>query len=202
MPYADNLPWPQVVVAFGDERLVPPEDDRSNQQMARRALLDAVHVKPEHILGVDTSLPPAEAAAAYEARLRDSLGLKEGQPPEFDLVFLGLGTDGHTASLFPGMAGVDETTRLVIATPGPDAGGPMRVSVTLPVLNAARLVVFLVQGAEKAAIVRRVVGEAPADERADEGSAALLPAQRVRPTHEGAQVKWFVDEAAAAELRQ
>ncbi|MBC7449429.1 MAG: 6-phosphogluconolactonase [Hymenobacteraceae bacterium] len=194
VPYADNLPWPQVIVAFGDERLVPRDDARSNQQMAQRALLDAVPVKPEFVLAIDTTLPAAEAAAAYEVRLRDYFRLPADAVPDFDLVFLGLGTDGHTASLFPGMAAVQETARLVTTTPAPDPAQPARITVTLPVLNAAHTVVFLVQGADKAGIVRRVLkGGPPAGE--------LLPAQRVRPTGAGAQVKWFIDEAAAAELR-
>ena len=194
VPYADNLPWPQVVIAWGDERLVPADDARSNQRMAQRALLDAVPVKAEFVLTVDTTLPAAAAAAAYEARLLDCFRLKAGEIPDFDLVFLGLGTDGHTASLFPGMAAVQETTRLVVATPAPDPGQPARVTVTLPVLNAARTVVFLVHGADKATIVRRVL-ESP------NSTAEPLPAQRVRPLGKGAQVKWFIDEAAAADLR-
>lgn len=194
VPYADNLPWPQVVVAFGDERLVPPHDARSNQRMARRALLDAVPIKPEFLLTADTSLPPADAAAAYEKRLRTFFNLKEGALPEFDLVFLGLGPDGHTASLFPGMAAMEETQRLVVAASAPDPAGPARISVTLPVLNAARTVVFLVQGADKAAIVARVL-------HADAEAGESLPAQRIRPVGEGAEVRWFIDEAAAADLR-
>ncbi len=194
VPYADNLPWPQVVVAFGDERLVPPDDARSNQRMARRALLDAVPLKAEFVLAVDTTLAPAEAAAAYEARLLDCFELKEGEVPDFDLVFLGLGSDGHTASLFPGSAAVRETARLVVAAPAPDPAQPGRVTVTLPVLNNAHTVVFMVQGADKAAIVKRVFEPAaPTDEP--------LPAQLVRATRAGAQVKWFIDEAAAAGLR-
>lgn len=201
VPYADNLPWAQVMVAFGDERLVPLDDPRSNQQMARRALLDGVPVKPEHILGIDTALAPDQAAAAYETHLRKTFGLAADEVPKFDLVFLGLGTDGHTASLFPGMAAVNETARLVVATPGPDgSSNPARISVTLPVLNAARMVVFLVQGTEKAAMVRRVLRETSDADPAAHLS-AQLPAQRVRPTGAGAEVKWFIDEAAAAELR-
>ncbi len=199
VPYADNLPWAQVVVAWGDERLVPPDDARSNQRMAFRALLDAVPVNPAFVLTADTTLGPDAAAAAYEARLVEAFGLAPGEVPEFDLVFLGIGPDGHTASLFPGMAAVEETTRLVVATPAPDPSGPARLTVTLPVLNAAGAVVFLVQGAEKAAVVRQILG-ADGDASADSG-AALLPAQRVQPTRPGAVVKWFLDEAAAAELR-
>ena len=194
VPYADNLPWPQVVVAFGDERLVPLDDARSNQGMAFRALLDAVPVRPELVLTADTTLPPPEAAAAYEKRLRTFFELKDGEVPEFDLVLLGLGTDGHTASLFPGMAAVEEAARLVVSSPAPDPAGPARITVTLPVLNAARTVMYLVQGADKAPTLRRVM--APV-----EAGTAALPAQLVQPTGAGAQLVWFIDEAAAKELR-
>ncbi len=196
VPYADNLPWAQVVVAWGDERLVPLDDDRSNQRMAFRALLDAVPVMPEHILSADTSLPPAQAAADYEERLRAHFKLETGAVPQFDLCLLGLGTDGHTASLFPGMEALHETTHLVVATPAPDPTQPARLTVTLPVLNAAHTVVFLAQGADKANIVRQILSETPASEEA-----AQLPARLVQPTGPGAQVHWFLDEAAAAELR-
>ncbi len=195
VPFADNLPWAQVVVGWGDERLVPPDDDRSNQRMAFRALLDAVPLRKEVLLTVDTTLPAAAAAAAYEDRLRAFFALPPGEFPEFDLVLLGLGADGHTASLFPGMAAVEETTRWVVATPAPDPTQPARLTVTLPVLNAARVVVFLAHGAAKASILRQLLG------KPSEAAAGVLPAQRVLPTHAEAQVQWFIDEAAAAELR-
>lgn len=197
VPYADNLPWAQVLVAFGDERMVPPTDERSNQRMAARALLDAVPIPPTNILAPDSTLPPAEAAAAYEADLRAAFATAPHEAPAFDLVLLGVGADGHTASLFPGMAAVRESQRWVVDSPAPAAGQPGRLTVTLPVLNAARLVVFLVQGADKAAIVRQVLGAGSATT----DTAAELPARLVRPTGSGAEVKWFLDEAAAADLR-
>ena len=196
VPYADNLPWAQVVIAFGDERLVPRDDARSNQQMVQRALLDAVPLKPEFVLAIDTRLPADQAAAAYEARLRACFGLQPGELPDFDLVLLGLGSDGHTASLFPGMEAVEETQRLVVVSPAPDPAGPARLTVTLPVLNAARTVVFLAQGSEKAAIVARILQEDGTE------TSPALPAQRVHLTRPDAQVQWFIDEAAAAGLRK
>lgn len=196
VPFADNLPWAQCVVAWGDERLVPPDDDRSNQRMALRALLDAVPIGSENLLLADTTLPPDEAASAYEATLRGFFRLPPGEVPVFDLCLLGLGLDGHTASLFPGMPTLHETTRLVVSTPAPDAAQPARITVTLPVLNAARLVVFLAQGADKADIVRRVVQTTP-----DPHETTQLPARLVRPTAPDAQLVWLLDEAAAERLR-
>jgi 6-phosphogluconolactonase len=172
---------------------VPLDDERSNQRMAHRALLDTVPVRAELVLSVDTALPPAQAATAYEACLRTFFDLKVGEMPAFDLVFLGIGADGHTASLFPGMPAIEETDKLVVATPAPDPAQPLRISVTLPVLNAARTVVFLAQGADKAAVIRQVLGAGVA--------AHPLPAQRVHPTGQEAQLCWFIDEAAAAGLR-
>lgn len=196
VPFADNLPWAQCVVAWGDERLVPSDDDRSNQRMARRALLDAVPIGPENLLLVDTTLPPDEAARAYEATLRDFFHLQPGEVPVFDLCLLGLGSDGHTASLFPGMPTLHEATRLVVSSPAPDPAQPARITVTLPVLNAARTVVFLAQGADKADIVRRVVQAEP-----DATETTQLPARLVRPTAPGAQLIWLLDEEAAGGLR-
>lgn len=192
-PFASNVPWAQTVVVFGDERLVPPDDARSNQQMAHRALLNALPLPPEHILAVDTRQPAAAAAASYESMLRTFFHLAEGQLPVFDLVLLGMGTDGHTASLFPEMAAIDETTRLIVATPAPDPAGPARITVTLPVINAGHTVLFLVRGADKAPVARRVLRSAdPAD--------TALPAARVQPTAPDGRLVWIVDEAAAAEL--
>ncbi len=188
-PFADHIPWEQVVVAWGDERLVPLDDDRSNQRMAHRALLDAVPVRPENVLAPDITLLPAEAAAAYETRLRAFFHLEPGAFPVFDIVLLGLGTDGHTASLFPGMPSLTEAQRLVVASAAPDSAGPLRLTVTFPLLNAARHAVFLSQGAGKAEMVRRVLQPASAKDRA-------LPAYQVQP----AALTWVLDDEAAAGL--
>jgi len=196
VPYADNLPWAQCVVAWGDERLVPPDDVRSNQRMVLRALLNAVPIPPEHLLMIDTTLPPDEAARAYEARLQDFFHLKPGEMPVFDLCLLGIGSDGHTASLFPGMDALHEAHRLVVSTPAPDPAEPARITVTLPVLNHASTIVFLAQGEGKADIVRRVLRDDSTGQETGQ-----LPARLVRPTRPGARLVWLLDEEAAQTLR-
>jgi len=172
---------------LGDERVVPPDDERSNLRMVREALIDRLpEERRPRLMPVDTTLSPDAAAAAYEALLRETLG----NHPRLDLALMGLGPDAHTASLFPGKPAVQETQRLVVGVPeaGMEPQVP-RVTLTLPVFNAAREVVFLVAGADKAAAVRRAFGTPP-DETA--------PAAHVRP---GAGTLVLVlDAAAAAEL--
>ena len=174
---------------LGDERIVPPDDERSNHRLVREALIDRL---PEErrpwLMAVETALGHDAAAAAYEARLRETVG----NHPRFDLVLLGLGPDAHTASLFPGKPALQESHRFVAAVPEPGMEPAVpRVTLTYPVLNAAREVVFLVSGADKAPAVRRAFGE-PADDSA--------PAAHVRP---GAGTLLVVlDAAAAAELHR
>lgn len=172
---------------LGDERCVPPGDTRSNLRMVREALCDRIpEERRPRLMPVDTSLGPDAAAAAYETLLRETLG----NHPRLDLALMGLGPDVHTASLFPGKPAVHENQRLVVGVPeaGMDPQVP-RVTLTLPVFNAAREVVFLVSGADKAAAVRRAFGTPPSDD---------APASLVRP---GAGTLMLVlDEAAAAEL--
>jgi 6-phosphogluconolactonase len=172
---------------LGDERLVPPDDERSNVRMIRESLVERLpEERRPQLMAVETQLAPEAAAAAYEALLRERLG----NHPRLDLVLLGLGPDGHTASLFPGKPAVQENHRLVAGVPEPGMEPRVpRVTLTMPVLNSAREVVFLVAGADKATAVRRAFGD-PAD-----GSA---PAALVRP---GAGTLTVVlDAPAAAEL--
>lgn len=183
-PYRDRIPWARTQVFFGDERPVPPDHPESNYRMAREALLDHVPVASVHrIHGED----PA-GAAAYEAELRSFFRIPaDGAPPRLDLVLLGLGPDGHTASLFPGTPALDERVRWVVSSFVARLG-TRRTTLTLPVLNRAR-VLFLVSGAEKAGALARVLAP-PAGE-------PLLPAARVRP--DGGAL-WVVDAAAARDL--
>ncbi|HEX2254601.1 MAG TPA: 6-phosphogluconolactonase [Thermoanaerobaculia bacterium] len=177
--------WRRVEVFYGDERAVPPDDPASNHRMARETLLDHVPVPGEAVHRVRGELGPEEAAAAYERELVAALG----EAPRFDLVLLGLGGDGHTASLFPGdVAGEDRVPpgRLVAAATAPVVPR-QRVTLTYRALAAARSVLFLVEGAGKAAMVARVLS----------GDLAL-PATRVRPA--AGEPLWFLDAAAAAEL--
>jgi 6-phosphogluconolactonase len=181
--FNESLPWKHVHVFWGDERFVPSGDRRRNQAMARETLLDHVPCPPANIHPVSTDALSSDAAAAeYEATLRRWFS---SEWPLFDLVLLGLGADGHTASLFPGSSALDETTRWAVAATAP-ADPPSRVTLTLPVFNNAALTLFLVAGAEKAPALRRVLAGA---------DASILPAAGVRPSR-GAVV-WWVDRAAA-----
>ncbi len=183
--YGDRLPWAQVHVYWGDERSVPHDAPQSNYRMAREALLDRVPVPPANIHPMHTHPPdPNATAAAYEATLRAAF---PGPWPRFDLILLGLGADGHTASLFPGSSALDEHERWVVAVSVP-ADPPVRLTLTLPVLRAAAHVGFLVVGANKAEALRRALGTP--DPR-------TCPAAAVRP--EGG-VTWWVDAAAASRL--
>ena len=174
---------------LGDERLVPADDERSNLRMIRTALTDRLpEDRRPRLMPVDTALGPDAAAAAYEADLLRTIG----GHPRLDLALMGLGPDGHTASLFPGKPAVAETQRYAVGVP--DAGmEPMvpRVTLTLALFNTAREVVFLVAGADKAPAVARVFGTPP-----DES----LPAALVRPG--AGKLLVVLDEPAAAELEQ
>ncbi len=149
------IPWRLVQLFWGDERCVPPDDAASNFAMARATLLDLNEIPTANIHRIRGELPPPEAAVLYEAELRRHFGADD--PPAFDCVILGMGADGHTASLFHGDPLLDETERWVGATDGVHAAPPVpRVSLTLPVLNAARNVVFAVSGEAKRRTVRDI----------------------------------------------
>lgn len=187
--FRDRIPWDRVHVFFGDERHVPPDHPDSNFRMAREALLD--HVPAASVHRLRGELPDAGAAAAeYQAELARAFGLPaEGPPPALDLVLLGLGVDGHTASLFPGSDALLERRRWV-AAPFVERLGAHRLTLTLPTLDRAREVLFVVVGAEKAGAVGRVLAPAAGD--------PPPPAARVRP--EAGPARWIVDAAAASRL--
>jgi 6-phosphogluconolactonase len=182
--HAGDVDWPSVHVFFGDERTVPPEHEDSNYRMARESLLDLVPVGSVHRMRGE--LPPDEAAASYEEELKEFFG---GTPPVLDLVMLGIGEDGHTASLFPETPALEVTDRLVVANPVPKLD-TTRLTLTAPVLSAARAVNFLVAGEGKAEALREIL----------EGDADLrrYPAKLIRPP---GGPTWFVDRAAARSLR-
>lgn len=192
--FAPGIEWPRVHVLWGDERCVLPDDPRSNYRMAREALLDRVPVPPGNIYRMRGEDEPAAAAAHYERVLRELLG-SDGPdaPPRMgpDLVLLGMGDDGHTASLFPGRAAVHERARWAAAD-FIEAVGMWRVTLTPVVINAARAVSFVVSGAAKAERLHDVLEGPRAPER--------LPAQVIRPTR--GHLTWLVDEAAASRLRR
>jgi 6-phosphogluconolactonase len=183
-PWRERVQWPRVEFAWGDERCVPPDSADSNLRMARESLLDPLGVDPARIHAPRTDLSPVQAAEAYEARLRASFG---DSMPQWDLMLLGMGDDGHTASLFPGGAELDVAAdRWVVPSRAPRPPHD-RISLSLPALNAARVLVFLVSGATKATTLARVLA----------GDSAL-PAARVGSGH--GPVLWLVDRAAAAAM--
>ena len=184
-PFRDRVDWGRTHVFFGDERHVHPDGAESNYGMARAALLSKVPIRPEHVHRMRGEETDADAAARdYEAELRTALGAAPGEVPRLDLVLLGLGGDGHTASLFPGTAALDEPVRLAVA-PWVERLGAHRITLTFPVLDAARAVAFLVSGADKAPRVADVL----------EGAGAALPAGRVRPRD--GELAWLLDAPAA-----
>jgi len=182
---APAVPWLQTSVFFGDERLVPPEHPDSNFRMANEALLSKVPLQPDNVFRVPTEEPdPEQVASRYQSLMESYFALRPGQFPSFDLILLGLGPDGHTASLFPGSAALEETTRLVVAN-WVEKLKTHRVTLTYPVINNAACVVILVAGKEKAEIVREVFENPRAD----------VPAQRVKPA--SGRLLWLIDHAAA-----
>lgn len=181
-PHRAALPWARTHVFFGDERTVPPDHVESNYGMARDVLLARVPVPPENVHRIRGEEDPEVAAKGYEDGLRAFFG----PAPRFDLVLLGLGADGHTASLFPGSLALEERSRLV-AAPFVPALGVHRITLTLRALDAASRVVFLVSGASKAPALARILSGEP--------GAAALPAARVRPTD--GSVLWLVERGAA-----
>jgi 6-phosphogluconolactonase len=182
-----SIPWDKIFFFFGDERCVPPDHPDSNYRMACETGLFA-KVPNDHVFRVHAEeTNPDNAARAYEQTLREFFGSQPGEFPRFDLVLLGLGPDGHTASLFPGTAALNEHTRLVVAN-WVDQFHTYRITFTLPVLNGSACVMFLASGAEKSNIVREVIKNEHAD----------LPSQKVRPAD--GRLLWMMDRAAASGL--
>jgi 6-phosphogluconolactonase len=186
--HADRIDWGKVHVFFSDERCVPPDDAASNYRMAREALLDHVPLPPDNIHRMRGEDDPAQTALAYEQELQALFGIAVA--PAFDLICLGMGDDGHAASLFPGTAALREQGRWVVAH-YVEALPAWRVTFTAPLINAARHVVFLVEGAGKSETLKRVLdGPYQPD---------VLPAQLIQPLN--GQTHWLVDAAAAARIK-
>jgi len=189
-PHATEIDWSRVHVFWGDERCVPPEHPDSNYRMACEALLDRVPVPAAQVHRIRGEIAPAEAARDYEQLLRGFFAADDGAPVRtFDLVLLGMGEDGHTASLFPGTPAVIEPHRWVMATRLSVPHEMWRITLTPVVLDAAAAVTFLVTGAGKAARLSEVL---------DGTARETLPAARIRPA--SGPPCWMVDQAAAARL--
>ena len=184
--------WSQTWLFFGDDRCVPPESPDSCYLMARETLLDHVPLPQAQVLRIHGEWPPQRAADGYALDIRAHFRDGGRSWPRFDLILLGMGDDGHTASLFPGMPALAVRDQLVVATGVPDYVRPQvaRVTLTLPVLNAAARVMFLVEGAKKAGAVAQALS--------NRQPAAPPPAAMVRPG-EGT-LTWLLDQAAAQGL--
>jgi 6-phosphogluconolactonase len=179
-----RTPWERVHLFWGDERYVPHDDPASNYRMTRESLIAHVPIPKDNVHPMPTELPsPEKAAEAYEAELRRFFG---AGPPAFDLQLLGLGVEGHTASLFPGSPALEEKERWVAAVEAP-AKPPQRLTLTLLVLNQARNTFFLVVGEDKRKIMAALRGEALS-------GPSPYPAARIQPS---GPVVWFLDKAAA-----
>ena len=183
-PFRARIPWERLHFFWGDERCVPPDHPDSNYRMALESLLSKVPVPPEHIFRIQAELPDADKAAdLYEETL-----LREFDTlPRFDWIFLGMGPDGHTASLFPGTTAVEEQKKLVTSVWVPEKG--RRVTLTLPVLNAAKKAVFVVSGADKAEAARQVI---------EGGPQPAFPASLVNPAR--GELLRLLDRDAAGRL--
>jgi 6-phosphogluconolactonase len=184
----DSLPWEKIHIFFGDERHVPPDDPESNYRMARESLLSKVPIPEENVHRIAAELPAPQAADRYEQELKSFFHLSGGAWPRFDLILLGIGEEGHTASLFPGTTALGEQSRLAAAN-WVEKLQTWRITLTYPVLNHAAEVLFLVSGQGKAQILRDIF---------DPSKANLFPAQAVHPL-EG-KILWLADRQAASLL--
>ncbi len=189
-PYRDAIDWQRVHVFWGDERSVPPDAAESNYRMARETLLIHVPVPVDQIHRIQGDIDPEDAAKRYEQELITFFGLVPGEAPEFDLILLGIGADGHTASLFPGTVALEENDRLVVANPV-DKLGTVRITFTVPVLTEAANVMVLAAGADKAAAVQRAL-EGPYEP-------VQTPAQVLRTA--AGSVTWLLDQPAGGSLQ-
>ncbi|MDQ7029393.1 MAG: 6-phosphogluconolactonase [Ardenticatenia bacterium] len=188
-PWSGAVDWGRVHFFWGDERPVPPDHPASNYRMVAETLLAELPINAEHVHRVEAERPPEEAALAYELDLRRHFGLAVGEWPRFDLILLGLGGDGHTASLFPHTEVLWEHRRLV-AAPFISKLGTHRITMTVPTINHARVILFLVMGQAKAeAVARACRGHYAPDE---------CPAQLIHPRD--GELHWVVDKEAAGAL--
>lgn len=186
--FAEDIDWQHVHFFWGDERCVPPDDERSNYKQALEMLLAPLAVPDSNIHRIRGELDPHDAAVDYGEQLAAFFGADIS----FDLIYLGLGPDGHTASLFPGSAALSVAGQPCTAVHAPEnAVAVWRITLTYPALNAARCAMFLVEGEKKADVLARVLEGPPDVQR--------LPAQGVAPVR--GSLVWLVDQAAAGKLR-
>jgi 6-phosphogluconolactonase len=185
-PYREQMPWTQTFFFWGDERCVPETDKQNNSFMTRQALLNKIEIPENNIYPVQTGLAPHLAAMAYEQTIRDFF---EQSFPVFDLMLLGLGENGHTASLFPGTAAIHEEMHLVTEVFVEELK-MFRITLTIPVINNSANIVFLVSGQSKAEVVQKVINTGYNENH--------LPAQLIRAVK--GRLYWFLDRQAASKL--
>lgn len=188
-PLKDDVPWRQVHLFWGDERCVPPDDKDSNYGMTRQTLLDHIDIPDSNIHRIIGENESAAEARRYAAVLKSQLPMTVAGIPVFDLLFLGLGSDGHTASVFPDSDALDNTSDICLVASHPESG-QQRVSLSLPVINNARMVIFLVSGKSKQERIAEILGDREGHQR--------YPAARVQPTH--GRLVWLLDQDAAEKL--
>ena len=186
-PYIHNIPWQKSHIFWVDERCVPQDNPESNYGTAKRNFIDEVPIPQTHVHWINCDPSPRVSAKEYQKTLKDFFSFENARIPRFDLIFLGMGVDGHIASLFPGQKSLYEKEKLVVAVKG---GKPNlnRITMTLPLLNQARQIVFIITGEEKSRTVQKVM----------EDSKIQLPAQKIRPLN--GQVTWLMDRGSACLL--
>ena len=188
--FATTMPWAHIEIYWVDERMVPPDDKDSNYRMTREALLSKVPLKPEQIFRIEGELDPEQAAARYESAIRNHLRLEGAQGPVFDVLALGMGPDGHTASLFPHTQAINEMIRIAVANHVPQQKDSWRVTLTWPVINQAKDVFFLIAGKDKAQPLHDVLFGKYDPE--------TLPSQLIQPRN--GRLLMLLDKDAAALL--
>lgn len=188
-PFLATVPWNNLQLFWVDERCVPPDHPESNYGVCRELLLSKVGIPENNIFRMEGELDPEEAASRYEATLRNVMKLEGAESPAFDLVVLGMGPDGHTASLFPHTEALNEMGRLVVANHVPQKD-TWRITLTWPVINQGTEVAFAIAGADKATVLQQVLTGPRNPEE--------YPSQLIRPTN--GKLLFLLDEAAAAKL--
>lgn len=188
--YRDAIPWDRLWLFWVDERCVPPDNPDSNYGAARELLLSKVPLPEDHVVRIEGELDPEEAAARYESAIRGHYRLEGAQGPVFDIVQLGMGDDGHTASLFPHTEALNEMIRIAVANHVPQQKQSWRITLTWPVINAAADVFFLIDGEKKADPLGRVLTGPYVPEE--------LPSQLIQP--QSGRLVFLLDRAAAAHL--
>jgi len=188
-PYLSEIPWNKTHIFWVDERCVPVSRTESNYGEARKRFLDIVPIPSDHIHNISVEVPPEEGALRYQRELIKFFGLKRGEFPVFDLIFMGIGADGHTASIYPKSSALEENKKLMLSVKG---GDPLvhRLTMILPVLNNAKKIIFLVSGKDKSEIIGDIIMQRQKG----------LPAEMIKPAH--GEIIWLIDREAASLLTE